>query len=90
MDFEQIIATMTPEIHENLKRAIEIGKWPNGVLLTLQQKESCMEAVISYEGKFLNEEERVGYIDRGHKDDGDVCDTTPTPSVDEEKALKWS
>ncbi|MFT7129456.1 MAG: hypothetical protein ACI89U_001572 [Gammaproteobacteria bacterium] len=90
MDFEQIIDTMTPEIHENLKRAIEIGKWANGVLLTQQQKESCMEAVISYEEKFLNEQERVGYIDRGRKEEGEVCETAPTPPVDEEITLKWS
>ncbi len=90
MNFEQLINSMTPEIHGNLKRAIEIGKWPDGAMLTQQQKESCMEAVITYEGKFLDENQRVGYIDRGKKEDGEVCETTSPSSVEDEIALKWS
>lgn len=84
MDFLELIDKMSPEIHRSLKRAIELGKWPDGRLLTEQQKELCMEAVIAYDSQHLNEEQRVGYIDRGSKAEGEQCgDEQPSP-------LKWS
>lgn len=73
MNFEQLIASINPDIHRNLKRAIEIGKWPDGRLLDTEQRALCMQAVIAYE-KALPETERVGYIDRGSKAPGAVCD----------------
>jgi uncharacterized protein YeaC (DUF1315 family) len=90
MDFETLIETMSPEVCASLKRAIEIGKWPDGRALTAQQKELCMEAVINYEHRFIAEHERVGYIDRGDKAKGEVCDDS-VDAIDEtaEKPLKW-
>lgn len=91
MEFEQLINNITPEIYSNLKRAIEIGKWADGRKLSQQQKESCMEAVLNYEQRFVPETERVGYIDRGSKADGAQCDDDTASSSDEEpKPLKWS
>ncbi len=90
MDFEQLINNMTPEIHQALRRAIEIGKWPDGRKLTQEQMEICMEAVINYEQRFVAEEQRVGYIDRGSKGDGELCDDSGKNSVDMEKPLKWT
>ena len=64
---------ITPEIYQAFKTAIEIGKWPDGRVLSDAQKETCMSAVISYEMENIEETSRTGYIDKGHKD-GDVCD----------------
>ena len=89
MNFEKLISSMTPDIHASLKRAIELGKWPDGKALTQEQKELCMEAVINYEQKFLPEEERVGYIDRGSKADGEMCDDDKPAKPDAEEPLKW-
>jgi uncharacterized protein YeaC (DUF1315 family) len=86
MDFEKLIENITPDIHLSLKRAIEIGKWPDGKLVTQEQRSLCMEAVIAYDNKFLTQEQRVGYIDRGSKADGDLCDDDAAA----EKPLKWS
>jgi uncharacterized protein YeaC (DUF1315 family) len=85
MDFEKLIENITPEIHLSLKRAIEIGKWPDGKVVTQEQRSLCMEAVIAYDNKFLTEQQRVGYIDRGSKADGELCDDDTA-----EKPLKWS
>lgn len=74
MDFNTLIENITPEIYQNLKRAIEIGKWPDGSKVTREQLEHSMQAVIAYEQKHLPEQERVGFIDKGHKD-GDTCDS---------------
>lgn len=90
MNFEQLISNITPEIHAALRRAIEIGKWPNGEALTQEQKALCMEAVINYEHRFVDESERVGFIDRGSKQDGELCDDQPTTKSNEPAPLKWS
>jgi uncharacterized protein YeaC (DUF1315 family) len=86
MDFEKLIENITPDIHLSLKRAIEIGKWPDGKTVTQEQRSLCMEAVIAYDNKFLTEAQRVGYIDRGSKADGELCDDDTAA----EKPLKWS
>jgi uncharacterized protein YeaC (DUF1315 family) len=86
MDFEKLIENITPDIHLSLKRAIEIGKWPDGKIVTQEQRSLCMEAVIAYDNKFLTQDQRVGYIDRGSKADGELCDDNDAT----EKPLKWS
>ena len=85
MDVDKMLQAMTPDIHDSFKRTIEIGKWPNGEVLSQQQKETCMEAIISYGERYLPEQERVGYIDRGAKAAGALCDD----DIDE-TPLKWN
>ena len=72
--FQQLIDTITPEIYANLKRAIEIGKWPDGRVLTAEQRGLCMQAVIVYETKYIGDTERTGFIDRGSKGEGELCE----------------
>ncbi len=67
MNIEQMLAVLNPEIVERLRTAVEIGKWPNGVALTPEQRQTCMQAVYAWEMKNLPENERSGYIDRGTK-----------------------
>lgn len=75
MNIEQVMAALSPEIVERFKTAIEIGKWPNGQVLTAEQREICMQAVVAWEFKHLPENQRTGYIDRGTKKDGEECDS---------------
>lgn len=74
MNFDDMIASITPEIYERLKTAIELGKWPDGTLLTKQQLESSMQAIIAYDHHNHSDENSVGYIDRGKKEEGELCD----------------
>lgn len=60
--FAEMIANITPEIYQNLKQAVEIGKWPDGRLLTREQKELTLQAMIAWEQHNLPEEERTGYM----------------------------
>ena len=92
MNFDQLINNITPDIHAALRRAIEIGKWPDGKALTDDQKALCMEAVINYEQRFVKEQDRVGYIDRGSKAEGELCgdDAGNSFKADGVKPLKWS
>ena len=75
MNIEQMLAVLDPEIVGRLKTAVEIGKWPNGVALTQEQRQICMQAVYAWEAKNLPEEERSGYIDRGTKEEDEHCDS---------------
>ena len=74
MDFDALIESITPETYDQLKRALELGKWADGVRLTQDQREQVMQAIIAYGERNLKQEERVGFIDRGSKDDGELCD----------------
>ena len=86
MDFKCLIDRITPEIYENLKQAVELGKWPNGEPLSKEQRESCLQAVIAWDIKHKPEEQRVGYVN-----------TTPHPhcgkggevAMADETPLSW-
>jgi uncharacterized protein YeaC (DUF1315 family) len=82
MDYLQLIETMSPEVYQNLKQSLELGKWPDGKPLTTEQRHNAMQAVIAWGEWHLPEEERVGYIDKGHKS-GDTCDDP------QEMTLNW-
>lgn len=75
MEFSDIVSKLSPEIYASLKQALELGKWPDGRILSEEQKSICMEAVLSWEAaKNMPAEQRTGYIDRGHKAQGEICD----------------
>ena len=80
MNIEEIYSALTPDIYEKFKTAIEIGKWPDGKVLTDEQKTTCMQAVIAYEHKHIPEEERTGYV---------PPKSTPCDDKNEEKPVKW-
>lgn len=65
-DYSQAIADMTPNIYQRLKSAVELGKWPDGRLLTAEQKATSLQAIIAYEIQHnVPESQRVGYIEGG-------------------------
>ena len=55
MQIEQLINAMSPAVYEILKQAVEIGKWPNGVVLTDQQRNKASQAMMLYQGAHLNQ-----------------------------------
>jgi len=65
-DFLQMIENISPDIYERLKLAVEIGKWPDGERLSQEQKELCLQALITWEAKNLPEELRIGYMGEQH------------------------
>jgi uncharacterized protein len=85
MDYLQLLESITPEVYQNLCRAVELGKWPNGETLTREQKEQSLQAIIAYDSRNHSEVQRVGYIDKGKKT-ADACDDPAQVSID---ALKW-
>ncbi|KJZ07806.1 MAG: YeaC family protein [Marinomonas sp.] len=84
MNFKEMIDNMSPEVYESIKLAVELGKWPNGVRLTDEQKELCLQAVITYDYTNKGEDERVGFIDRNaHLGCSSKTDTL------EHETVKW-
>ncbi|MBT1449396.1 DUF1315 family protein [Glaciecola sp. XM2] len=59
MQVDQLVAAMTPQIFENLRQAVETGKWPDGQRLTDEQKESALQAVMLYQAKVSQSEEHM-------------------------------
>ena len=82
MHYQQAIEAMSRETYQNLKKALESGKWPDGKLLSREQRENTMQAVIAWGRLHLEAEERVGFINKKHKE-GDVCDEP------DETTLTW-
>ena len=88
VNYDELISQLSPEVYGNFKRAIELGKWPDGNKVSSYQKEHCIAAIIAYEKKYLPEKDRVGYIDRGTKSEGELCNDELNDNTI--KPLKWS
>ncbi|MBT7437671.1 MAG: DUF1315 family protein [Cellvibrionales bacterium] len=86
MEFQQLIASVTPEIYKKLKSAVELGKWANGVKLSKEQLEHSMQILIAYDNYNKEQDERVGYVPL--KKVKDACDAKETLK-DTEKPIKW-
>ncbi|CAM3635752.1 YeaC family protein [Parendozoicomonas haliclonae] len=70
MSFQDFVASLTPEVVANLRRGVELGKWPDGRPLTPEQREQSLEAVLAWEAKHLPEDQRTGYMSQSCKSGG--------------------
>lgn len=88
MNYDELINSMTPDVYQNMKTAVELGKWADGRAVTAEQRENCLQAIIAYEHKHLPEDQRTGYIPpKPHTHcggEGDVAEAN-----DAEKPIKW-
>ncbi len=83
MDYLQLIETMSPQIYQSLLRSVALGKWPDGKVLTAEQRANAMQAIIAWGERHLAESDRVGYVEKKQRVD-EQCDApAATP-------LKWS
>lgn len=76
MDYQNLIQSLTPDVIDRLRLALELGKWPDGRVLSDEQKAHCLDAVIHWEACHRSPEQRTGYIDRGRKQSGEQCSDT--------------
>lgn len=62
MQFDDLLASITPETFERLVQAVELGRWPDGVKLNEAQREHCIQLVMAYQARYCPSEEafRVG------------------------------
>lgn len=68
MEIQQIVQTLTPEIYQSMRTAIELGKWADGRKVTPEQRENTIELIIYYEHLHnIPESERVGHMEKQGK-----------------------
>jgi len=46
-----MLASVTPEVFENLKYAVETGKWQNGQKVSQAQRDNALQLVMAYQSK---------------------------------------
>ncbi|NYU08562.1 hypothetical protein A8O28_06035 [Enterobacteriaceae bacterium CCUG 67584] len=51
MNIEEMINGMTPAVYQRLVTAVELGKWADGVALTPEQKENCLQLVMLWQAR---------------------------------------
>jgi uncharacterized protein len=82
MDIETLVSRLGPEEYEALRRAVELGKWPDGRRLSGEDREMLMQAMIAWEAKHLPEHQRTGHMEAPD------CGSAPE-HLDEHTPLKW-
>ncbi|WP_348251432.1 YeaC family protein, partial [Salmonella enterica] len=55
MILDEFINCMTPEVYQRLSSALELGKWPDGVALTPEQKENSLQLVMLWQARHNTE-----------------------------------
>lgn len=81
-NYRDQIQSMSVETYQSLKQSVELGRWPDGRLLSPEQRQNAMQAIIAWGQLHLPEGEQVGHIDKAKKE-GDQCDDP------EEITLMW-
>ncbi len=84
MDLRQLLDSITPQVYESLKRAIEVGKWPDGRALLDGKKELCIQAVIAYD-ESRPAEQRTGYVPPKTT----ACEPPAPAPENQQQPLKW-
>lgn len=72
----ELVESLTPSMVKDLKQAIELGKFPDGQVVSNEQKELMIEATILYDAMKLPQEERTGFIHRKKQTSGIMDDTS--------------
>jgi len=83
MTLDELIQSLTPEMYQNLRTSVELGRFPDGRRLDKDQVEMCLQAILYYEK--MNDvpaDQRVGYMEgsckSGHDHDDDDEDDVQT------------
>ncbi|RXK33865.1 transcriptional regulator [Arsenophonus endosymbiont of Bemisia tabaci Asia II 3] len=51
MELNNLVNLMTVDIYQRLLTAVELGKWPDGVVLTPEQKENSLQAIMLWQAR---------------------------------------
>ena len=90
MKYQDLVEQISPELYATFKRALELGRWPDGREMTPEQRSHCLDAVIAYDQLHNPEDERVGYIDRGGKGPSGQARPTRAPAAEGERLLRFA
>ena len=79
IDFAEKSQQLTPELYQRFRQALELGKWPDGSVVSDEHRDIALQAIIVYENAHLPPEQRTGYIEDGCRSGAD----------DEEQPLRF-
>lgn len=65
MDWQAMVDGLTPEMVERLQTGVETGKWPDGTVLSTQQRDSAMQALITWQAKYANNTDHLTVNNKG-------------------------
>ena len=65
MNIDVLVNSMTADVYERLRSAVETGKWPDGPPLSDDQKASSMQAVLLYQAKIAKSSEHMTVNENG-------------------------
>ncbi|BCU55927.1 YeaC family protein [Enterobacter kobei] len=51
VNVDELVNSLTPEVYQRLATAVELGKWPDGVALTPEQKENSLQLVMLWQAR---------------------------------------
>ncbi|NTS78542.1 DUF1315 family protein [Catenovulum sp. SM1970] len=57
MNFMAMIDNMPESVYLSLRQAVELGKWEDGTVLSEEQKDNAMQAVLAWQAKHLDSKE---------------------------------
>lgn len=82
MQLDAFLEKMTPAIHQALRLALELGKWPDGRPMTEEERDASLQAVIVYEYENLPESQRVGFMPAACKSNSKSSISSSSPDDD--------
>lgn len=73
-NFADLIDSITPEMHGNLQRTVQLGRYPDGRRLTREEQADLLHTLLVWESKNLPEHQRSGYLNQKN------CSSTDEPA----------
>lgn len=73
-------------LYQELKSAIELGRWQSGNFLSEKQKQIALQAIIHYESRHLPADQHTAYI---YKPEHDACNSSQAFNPLEEQVIKF-
>jgi uncharacterized protein YeaC (DUF1315 family) len=65
MNIDSLVNNLTPELFERLQYGAATGKWPDGTILTPEQKEQTVQLVMLYQAKVAKSNEQFTINEQG-------------------------
>ena len=62
MDIDEFVNRLGETEYAAVKRAVELGKWPDGRVLDAGEKALLLQAMIAWEARHLPPEQHTGYL----------------------------
>lgn len=59
MNVDELVNSLTPEVYQRLVTAVELGKWPDGVALTPEQKENSLQLVMLWQARYNSDAQHM-------------------------------